>query len=84
MLEHGTPGHVAGVDISLGGFKLAFKKSIQVDYAYWGVFPKKNGKTPKSSILIGFSLIFTIHFGGPPLFLETSVCFQMVWWRPSN
>ena len=28
------------------------------------------GKTPKSSILIGFSLIFTIHFG-VPLFLET-------------
>ena len=23
---------------------------------------------PKSSILIGFSIIFTIHFGGPPLF----------------
>ncbi len=22
--------------------------------------------TPKSSILIGFSIIFTIHFGGPP------------------
>ena len=27
--------------------------------------------TPKSSILIGISIIFTIHFGGPPLFLET-------------
>ena len=24
--------------------------------------------TPKSSILIGFSIIFTIHFGGPPQF----------------
>ena len=34
------------------------------------VFPRKGG-TPKSSILIGFSIIFTIHFGGPPLFLET-------------
>ena len=24
----------------------------------------KNSGTPKSSILIGFSIIFTIHFGG--------------------
>ena len=30
----------------------------------------KNKNTPKSSILIGFSIIFTIHFG-VPLFLET-------------
>ncbi len=30
----------------------------------------KNKGTPKSSILIGFSIIFTIHFGGKiPLFL---------------
>jgi len=30
--------------------------------------------TPKSSILIGFSIIFTIHFGGvSPLFLETPI-----------
>ena len=34
-----------------------------------GVEPKNNGKTPKSSILIGVSIIFTIHFGGfPPIF----------------
>ena len=32
----------------------------------------KNHGTPKSSILIGFSIIFTIHFGGQiSLFLET-------------
>ena len=31
----------------------------------------KNRDTPKSSILIGFSIIFTIHFRGTPLFLET-------------
>ena len=31
----------------------------------------KNRGTPKSSILIGFSIIFTIHFG-VPLFLETA------------
>ena len=35
------------------------------------VFPKIVGFPPKSSILIGFSIIFTIHFGVPPLFLET-------------
>ena len=32
----------------------------------------KNNGTPKSSILIGFSII-NHPFGGPPLFLETSV-----------
>ena len=31
---------------------------------------KNSGFSPKSSILIGFSIIFTIHFG-VPLFLET-------------
>ena len=31
------------------------------------VFPKIGGKPPKSSILIGFSIIFTIHFGGLPI-----------------
>ena len=31
---------------------------------------KNRGFPPKSSILIGFSIIFTIHFG-VPLFLET-------------
>ncbi len=30
------------------------------------------GNSPKSSILIGFSIIFTIHFG-IPLFLETPI-----------
>ena len=33
----------------------------------------ENGGTPKSSILIGISIIFTIHFG-VPLFLETPIC----------
>ena len=37
-----------------------------------GVEPKNMGKPPKSSILIGFSIIFTIHFG-VPLFLETPI-----------
>ena len=39
---------------------------------YLNGWPSKNmGKPPKPSILIGFSIIFTIHFG-VPLFLETS------------
>ena len=32
----------------------------------------ENSGTPESSILIGFSIIFTIHFG-IPLFLETPI-----------
>ncbi len=32
----------------------------------------KNKGTPKLSILIGFSIILTIHFG-VPLFLETPI-----------
>ena len=39
-----------------------------------GVFPKIYSGTLKSWILIGFSIIFTIHFGGFPLFLETPIC----------
>ncbi len=38
----------------------------------YGCWTKNNG-TPKSSLLIGFSIIFTIHFG-VPLFLETPIC----------
>ena len=36
------------------------------------MFPKIVGFPPKSSILIGVSMIFTIHFGGPPLFFGNS------------
>ena len=44
---------------------------------YSGVFigymdVSEHSGTPKSSILIGFSIIFTIHFG-VPLFLETPI-----------
>ena len=31
----------------------------------------ENSGTPKSSILIGFSIIFIIHFGGTPIFGNT-------------
>ena len=41
-----------------------------------GVNPKIGGNPPKSSILIGFSIIFTIHFGGfPPIFGNTQIVF---------
>ena len=36
-----------------------------------GGFPKIVGFPPKSSILIGFSIIFTIHFGVAPIFGNT-------------
>ena len=36
------------------------------------MFPKI-GVPPNHPILIGFSIIFTIHFGGPPLLLETPI-----------
>ena len=47
----------------------------------------QNSGTPKSSILIRFSIIFTIHFGGPPLFLETPIYtpyMKTVGWKPTN
>ena len=41
----------------------------------------KNSGTPKSSILIGFSIIFTIHFGGfPPIFGNTHILKLTNWW----
>ena len=42
------------------------------DYLY-GCQPKNNGKTPQIiHLFIGFSMIFTIHFGGfPPIFGNT-------------
>ena len=39
-----------------------------------GVSKNRGFYPPKSSVLIGFSIIFTIHFG-VPLFLETPNCF---------
>ncbi len=43
---------------------------IQIIHVPCDVGVSKNSGTPKSSILIGFSIIFTIHFG-VPWFLET-------------
>ena len=36
----------------------------------------ENSGTPKSSILIGFSIIFTIHFGVSLFFVETPICWS--------
>ena len=48
-----------------------FRMGFSVGWKW--VFPEMVEFPPKSSILIGFSMIFTIHFGGtvPPIFLET-------------
>ena len=46
--------------------------TIQFYHDFFHLGVSKNNGTPKSSILIGFSIIFTIHFG-VPLFLETSI-----------
>ena len=35
----------------------------------------ENSGSPKSSILIGFSIFFTIHFGGTPIFGNTHIHF---------
>ena len=46
---------------------------MEFQVLYVGV--SKNRGTTKKSILIGFSLIFTIHFGGfPPIFGSTPMC----------
>ena len=47
---------------------------VSLSYLYVYVGVSKNRGTPKSSILIGFSIIFTIHFGVfPPIFGNTHV-----------
>ena len=48
------------LDIALA---LHFTSSPFTNSSIW-MFPKIVGFHPKSSILIGFSIIFTIHFGG--------------------
>ena len=55
-------------------------------WKHMGVEPKIGGKPPKSWILIGFSIIFTIHFGGfPPIFwkhpYQQNRCSRNTWLR---
>ena len=46
-----------------------------LSHLYMGV--SENSGTPKSSILIGFSIIFTIQFGGnTPIFGNTHICWS--------
>ena len=49
----------------------------------YGCWTKNRGGTPKSSILIGFSIISTIHFG-VPLFLEIPIYIYVYIYRCLN
>ena len=64
--ERHPKAHVTSRD-KRNGFEVS-PNYVQQSQQHLGV--SKNNGTPKSSILIGFSIIFTIHFGGKiPLFL---------------
>ena len=52
------------------GFRVDIVDWLEGKGSYMGV--SENSDTPKSSILIGFSIVKTIHFG-VPLFLETPI-----------
>ena len=56
-----------------GFFRAHTLASVEWIHCPYGCFQKIGGFPPKSSILIGFSMIFTIHFGVFPLFLETPI-----------
>ena len=56
-------------------FELPPTRKHQTQPSTW-MFPKIVGFPPESSILIGFSIIFTIHFW-VPLFLETPTFHQI-------
>ena len=45
------------------------------------MFPKIVGFLPKTSIWRGFSIIFTIHFGGPPLFFGNTHLLMVIYHR---
>ena len=69
-------GRVRVVECVLGGLRLL----SQVMVSIW-VFPKIGGFPPKSSICIGISIIFTIHFGVPQILGNTHIFF---WFSPKN
>ena len=58
---------------------LEIKVSLRIPPSIFQMGVSKNRGTPKSSVLIGFSIIFTIHFG-IPLFLETPKCIELLNW----
>ena len=45
------------------------------------MFPKIVGFLPKTCIWRGFSIIFTIHFGGPPLFFGNTHLLMVIYHR---
>ena len=48
-------------------------------YSIYGCWTKNRGKTPQIiHLLIGFSIIFTIHFGGTIIFGNTHIFFEMM------
>ena len=50
----------------------------------YGCWTENSGfSPPKSSILVGFSIIFTIHFW-VPLFLETPICWASLNWKSAG
>ena len=66
--------HGTGIFISIFAFRDVFNICFHIRlYSHMDV--SKNNGTPKSSILIWFSIIFTIHFGGfpPPMFGSTPI-----------
>ena len=52
------------VDGRMGGCPADETKEYSCNMQYIDLGVSKNNGTPKSSILIGFSIIFTIHLGG--------------------
>ena len=61
-----------GMEMNRNWSSKNFVAEICLQYIKSHMGISKNIGTPKSSILIGFSIIFTIHFG-VPLFLETPI-----------
>ena len=55
-----------------------FTKFVWRHLLIYGWFPKMVVFPPNHPISIGFSIIFTIHFGVFPLFLETPIYLEMV------
>ena len=64
---------------SLAAAFLLVRTAAILDNSRWPIVEmgvSKNNGTPKSSILIRLSIIFTIHFGGfPPSFGNIQICF---------
>ena len=69
-MQNSGAGNVFGVNKSVEKFDYQEKKHTK-KHKRSDMGVSENNGTPKSSILIGFSIIN--HFGGKPLFLETPI-----------